>query len=129
MVSSSYLTRRPRRARPRGHGCPGTYRQKAYELSSSPPDAVTVVRAGHPLHGQQLRVDRGGGRRHDGNVQVVLPDGSPALMPIGWVEAGAQPTAQPSAATERRFTAAGLRRLLGLVDAMSRDAGQGSFRP
>ena len=90
---------------------------------------MTVVRAGHPLRGQQLRVDRGGGRRHDGNVQVVLPDGSPALIPIEWVDAGEQPTAQAAAATERRFSAAGLRRVLRLVDAMSRNEGEGSSTP
>ena len=90
---------------------------------------MTVVRAGHPLLGQQLRVDRSGGRRHDGNVQVLLPDDSPALIPLAWVEAGVRPISRTAEQTVRRFSVAGLRHLLRLVDAMSSDEGQGSSTP
>jgi hypothetical protein len=108
-----------RRARLRARGCLATYRQKAYELSSPPPDVVTVVRAGHPLCGQQLRVDHGGGRRHDGNVQVVLPDGSPSLIPLRWTDAVDRVGTGADAAVPGRFSLEGLRRLVRLVDAMA----------
>jgi len=74
-------------------------------------------------------VDPTASRRHDGNVQVVLPDGSPSLMPMEWVRAGAEPSAATATNSSRRFTAAGLRRLLQLVDAMSSNAGEQHSKP
>lgn len=88
---------------------------------------VTVVKAGHPLCGRQLRADRSGVRRRDGKIPVVLPDGSPALLPIAWTDAGGEPAT--SAGVERRFSVAGLRRLLRLVDTMSSSEGKGSSSP
>ena len=78
---------------------------------------MTVARTGHPLDGQRLRVDPFGSRRHDGRLQVLLPDGSAALLPLAWLSTGTPgaPAAARGAAPQR-FSADGLRRLLRLVD-------------
>lgn len=44
------------------------------------------MRPGHPLHGRTLPVDRRIARRRDGNVQVLLPDGSAAVVPLSWTD-------------------------------------------
>jgi hypothetical protein len=46
-----------------------------------------------------------------------------------WVRAGAEPSAATATNSSRRFTAAGLRRLLQLVDAMSSNAGEQHSKP
>jgi len=73
---------------------------------------------GHPLCGETLQVDPRVAPRGDGFIQVVLPDGSRALLPIEWTDAAAGE--RDVNADERRFTREGLRRLLRVVDALSR---------
>jgi hypothetical protein len=97
------------------------YRNKTYELSSLP-DEVTVTRAGHPLKGQLLCVDRSArGRRNDGNLFIILPDGSSTLIPADWTDlhlhARAASLDTPSKSIFLDLT--GLRRLVRLVDDMS----------
>ncbi|MDI7267432.1 MAG: hypothetical protein QME96_05515, partial [Myxococcota bacterium] len=61
-------------------------------------------------------------QRKDGRIGVMLPDGTPTLIPTEWTDVGAKATggdATTSTVTVR-FTTTGLRRLLRLVDAMSR---------
>ena len=67
---------------------------------------------GHPLHGRSLRVDRRMAPRRDEHVQLVLPDGSSALLPRAWtsLEAIAVP-----ASRRVRFRAVDLRALLALA--------------
>lgn len=78
---------------------------------------MTITRVGHPLRGQRLRVVRAGGeRRKDQRILVVLPDGSPTLIPVAWTDLAAKST---SAASSVRLSVSGLRRLFRLVDAMS----------
>jgi hypothetical protein len=94
--------------------CPGKRQRKAYELSSPLPEAVTIIRVGHPLRGQRLLVERrSGAHRRDGNVQVALPDGSPMLLPISWTDLAA--CAEPAAVDRPRFDIEGLRRMLRLA--------------
>jgi len=91
-----------------------------------------VVRVGHPLRGQRLRVDwTAGVRRKDRRIVVTLPDGSPTLIPVEWTDAGtiASRKKPTRAATRARFTAGGLRHLLRLVDAMSAARGDESSSP
>jgi hypothetical protein len=111
--------------------CPGIHRQKAYELSSLP-DEVTVVRVGHPLCGQRLRVDwKAGVRRKDRRIVVTLPDGSPTLIPVEWTDAGTIASRSRPARTAKkaRLTAGGLRHLIRLVDAMSSKDGDEGASP
>lgn len=85
-----------------------------------------MVRVGHPLCGQRLRVDwTAGARRKDRRIVVTLPDGSPTLIPVEWTDAGTivSRSSPARAATRARFTTSGLRHLLRLVDAMSSDRG------
>ena len=87
---------------------------------------VTVVKAGHPLRGRQLRADLGNVHRRDGKIPVVLPDGSNGLIPIRWTDAVEAPPETAGASVELRFNIGGLRRLLRLVAAMSCSDGRGS---
>jgi len=73
---------------------------------------------GHPLCGETLQVDLRVAARGDGFIQVVLPDGSRALLPIEWTDAA--PGERDVNAGEMRFTRDGLRRLLRVVNALSR---------
>jgi hypothetical protein len=82
-------------------------------------DEVTVARAGHPLDGRRLRVDPCGGRRRDGRIQVLLPDGSASLFPVAWTDPAAPSTVADHGAAPPRFTADGLRRLVRLVDGLA----------
>jgi hypothetical protein len=75
---------------------------------------------GHPLRGRTLCVDPGGGGlRRDRRVQVVLPDGSRALLPIVWTNLASPSVADVDGAPRPRFTREGLRRLLRLAHAMA----------
>jgi hypothetical protein len=99
--------------------CPAIDRQNAYELPFLP-DEVTIVRVGHPLLGQRLRVDRAAGEhRKDRCIVVALPDGSPTLIPFDWTDAGVKATPAAIAKRSTRIDASGLRRLMRLADAMS----------
>jgi len=73
---------------------------------------------GHPLCGETLQVDLRVAARGDGFIQVVLPDGSRALLPIEWTDAA--PGGRDVSTDELRFTRDGLRRLLRVVTALSR---------
>lgn len=83
---------------------------------------MTITRAGHPLRGRRLRVDRSGGaRRNDGKVIVLLPDGSPALIPTDWTDLHLHTHAVSldNGSKTVLLNLTGLRRLVRLVDAMS----------
>lgn len=81
-----------------------------------------MVRAGHPLDGQRLRVDRSLGEdRKDGRIAVVLPDGSTTLLALDWTDA-ARPGRQARRASHVRLNVGGLRRLLRLVEQISASA-------
>jgi len=73
--------------------------------------------AGHPLRGETLQVDMRVAGRTDGFIQVVLPDGSHALLPIKWTDAA--PGVRNADVGEVRFTREGLRRLLRTVDVLT----------
>jgi hypothetical protein len=79
---------------------------------------VVVTLRGHPLFGETLQVDLRVAARGDGFIQVVLPDGSRALLPVEWTDAAAGE--HDVNADELRFTRDGLRRLLRMVDALLR---------
>jgi hypothetical protein len=78
---------------------------------------VVVTLRGHPLRGETLQVDARVAARSDGFIQVVLPDGSRAQLPVDWTNAGSG--AGGADASELRFTREGLRRLLRVVGALS----------
>jgi YD repeat-containing protein len=78
---------------------------------------VVVTLRGHPLCGETLQVDLRVAARGDGFVQVVLPDGSRTLLRIEWTDAQGERDVN---ANELRFTRDGLRRLLRVVNALSR---------
>lgn len=91
-----------------------------------------MVRVGHPLCGQRLRVDwKAGVRRKDRRIVVTLPDGSPTLIPVEWTDAGATASrSRPARAAARaRLTASGLRHLIRLVEAMSSKDGDEGASP
>lgn len=73
--------------------------------------------AGHPLRGETLQVDLRVAARTDGFIQVVLPDGSHALLPIKWTDAA--PGVQDAEVGKLRFTREALRRLLRTIDALT----------
>ena len=78
---------------------------------------MTITRVGHPLRGQRLRVDRAAGeRRKDRRIVVMLPDGSPTLIPVAWTDLATKST---SATPPARLSISGLRRLISLVESMS----------
>jgi len=62
---------------------------------------------------------RAGERRKDRRIVIVLPDGSPTLIPLTWTDLGAKPTSATPAASSARLSVSGLRRLIRLIDAMS----------
>jgi len=98
---------------------PGTYKQNAYKLSSLP-DRVTVTRVGHPLCGESLRVIRErGSNRKDRCIGVMLPDGSPILIPIAWTNLCGDLSAGTTESFSARLDVSGLRRLIRLVEIMS----------
>jgi Family of unknown function (DUF5372) len=123
MILPPFSRRRLRRAIPhRGRACLGVHRQRAYKLSSLP-DEVTITRVGHPLRGQRLRVDRGAGeRRKDRCLVVVLPDGSPTLLPVAWTDVEDGASSATVAPPSTRLSVSGLRQLIRLVDAMVTEA-------
>lgn len=71
---------------------------------------VLITKKGHPLVGQRLRIDQKIARRRDGFVQLLLPDGSPALVPLAWTD-----LAGPSESTDLSFTLSGLRAFAAIV--------------
>lgn len=66
-------------------------------------------------------MDRTRGERRDRQIVVVLPDGSPMLIPVAWTDLGGEAPPATPATSPTRLSVSGLRRLVRLVDAMSDD--------
>jgi len=77
---------------------------------------VVITMRGHPLHGETLQVDLRVAARSDDFIQVVLPDGSRTLLPVGWTDMAPSETTCGDAV---RFTRDGLRKLVRVVEALS----------
>ena len=80
--------------------------------------AVTVIKSGHPLQGQQLPIDASVARRGDGFIQVILPDGSRTVLPVAWTDRRATESVTHQAGAA--FTVEGWRYLVDRIDALLR---------